>query len=302
MPGAPLAIPTPTVGAGRFGILAPRTQERGIMSAFWTNFLSAFARGLPRADDLAGALMRVLQALAVVALTLLAARTLKRWSSRLLARSRISPNVLALAGNAVFVLVLVLGISWLLGVFGASWTAVVASLSVVTVAISLSLQDVLKNLVAGVYLLLEQPFKIGDEISVKGVSGEIEGIDIRTTIIRTGDGEQVLVPNTIVFTEVLTNRSAYNTRKVSLRLEAVRAAFEELDRIVKETLAPFEAIERAPAPRVTIQAVETESVTIGIDFWQRGPVSVVPDLLPRLRAKFPEAKITILASGDSLAR
>lgn len=272
------------------------------MGAFWNNFASALLRGLPRAEDLARALIQFIQVVVVIAVTLLAARTIKGWSSKILGRSRVSPNVLALAGNAVFILVLVLGVSWLLGLFGASWTAVVAGLSVVTVAISLSLQDVLKNLVAGVYLLLEQPFKIGDEISVKGVSGEIEGIDFRSTIIRTSDGEQVLVPNTIVFTEVLTNRSAYDTRRVSLRLEAVQASFQDLNRLVNDALAPFDAIERSPAPRVTIQAVEVGATTIGIDFWQRGPSSVLQAVLPRLRVAFPEAKITIVAAGDAPPR
>lgn len=269
------------------------------MGAFWESFSSALLRGLPRADDLARAVIQLVQVIIVVALTLLAARTIKNWSSRILGRSRISPNVIALAGNGAFVIMLLLGVSWLLGLFGASWTAVVASLSVVTVAISLSLQDVLKNLVAGVYLLLEQPFKIGDTIGVRGVSGQIEGIDIRSTIIRTAEGERVLIPNTIVFTEVLTNRSAYNARKVSLRLEAVQAAFQDLSRLVNETLAPFEAVERSPAPRVTIQAVEANVTTIGIDFWQRGTDSVLAEVLPRFRETFPEAKITIVASGDA---
>lgn len=271
------------------------------MANFWNTFVTALYRGLPNGEDLAHFLIRLVQIIVVMSVSLVLARVIKNWATQLLGRSRISANVIALAGNGIFVLILLLGVSWLLGVFGASWTAVVASLSVVTVALSLSLQDVLKNLVAGVYLLLEQPFKIGDQVAVKGITGEVEGIDIRTTIIRTSDGLKVLVPNTIVFTEVVTNQSAYDTRKVSLQLQGVRAAFQDLNHLVNDALAPFDAIEHSPAPRVKIQALDNGQATVAVDYWQRGDAPLLPQVLDRLRAAFPEAKITILASGESPA-
>jgi small conductance mechanosensitive channel len=196
------------------------------------------------------------------------------------------------------VLMIVLGLTWWLGVIGASWTAVVASLSIVTVALGLALQDVLKNLVAGIYVLLEQPFKIGDQIAVKGVAGKVEGIDIRTTIIRTNDGLQVLVPNSIVFTDILTNRSAYDTHRVSLQLQGIRTAFQDLNRLVNEALDPFEEVARTPAPLVKIQSVEDSSATVTVDYWQRGAAPIVPEVLASLRATFPEAKITVVSTGD----
>ena len=268
------------------------------MADFWRNFLEALYRGLPKSAELARFLIGLVEVIVIVAVSLLLARLVKNWASRLLGRARVSANVLALAGNTAFVLVILIGVTVLLGVFGASWAAVVASLSVVTVAVSVALQDVLKNLVAGVYILLEQPFKIGDQIAVKGISGQVEGIDIRTTIIRTDEGLQVLIPNNIVFSDILTNRSAYDTRKVSLQLQDIRVPFTDLSRLVNDALAHFEEIDHAPAPQVKLKAIENGSATVTLDYWQRGSAPILPDVLARLHDVFPDADITIISSGD----
>lgn len=249
--------------------------------------------------SLADFLVDLLLVLLIVTITLFVGRRVKSWSARIMGRSRVNPNVINLAGNAAFVVTILLGLSWLLSLFGADWTAIVASLSVITVAIGLSVQDVLRNLVAGVYLLLEQPFKIGDEIAVKGITGAVEGIDIRTTVLRTDDGLQVLVPNSLVFTEVVTNRSAYNTRRVSLQLTEVTTSFKDLNHLVNEALRDFEDIDHTPAPRVTIKSVNNGASTLTVEYWQRGSAPILPAVLARLKETFPEADITVTATGDA---
>ncbi len=264
---------------------------------FWRSFREGLVRALPRGADFAALLVQIGQVLIITAITLFVARQVKNWVARLLGRSWISPNLIALAGNGAFVLTVVIGVTWLLRTLGATSTAIVTSLSVITVAIGLSVQDILRNLVAGVYLLLEQPFKIGDEIAVKGIAGEVEGIDIRTTILRTDEGLQVLVPNSVVFTEVVTNRSAYDTRRVALVLREVETPFKDLNRLVREALRPFEEIAHTPAPRVTIQGVNDGSSTVAVEYWQRGSAPILPDVLARLKEAFPEADIAVTATG-----
>jgi small-conductance mechanosensitive channel len=264
-----------------------------LLRDFWESFQTGLRNGLPGGNDLARFLIQLLKVVIIGGITLYFARQVKHFAGRLLGRSRIAPNVIALSGNGVFVLALLLGFSWLLAALGASWTAVIASLSVATVALSLSLQDVLKNFVAGVYLLLEQPFKIGDQLVVKGVSGQVEGIEIRTTILRTEEGLQVLIPNNVIFTEVLTNRSAYNTRRVALQLANVSAPFADLSRLVNEALGEFEQIERTPAPKLTIQKVNGDTTTLSVEYWQHGEGAPLSAVLARLRETFHGADITV---------
>lgn len=274
----------------------------GALREAWDNFRAQLWDRLPKADDWAVLLLAVVQVLVITAIALFLARRIRNWVALLLGRSRISPNLIALAGNSAFILVILLGVTGLLRVFGADWTVLVASLSIVTVAIGLALQDLLRNLVAGVYILLEHPFKICDRIDVKGITGEVEGIDIRTTILRTDEGLQVLVPNTIVFTEIVTNRSAYDTRRVALQLEDVRTPFKDLSRLVTDALAPFDEIEGTPAPKATIQKLNDDgTMAVLIEYWQRGAPPILPEVLARLQNVFPEADITVTTAGDAAA-
>src|SRR6185295_11801654 len=106
----------------------------------------------------------------------------------------------------VFVTVLTIGVLTALGAMGIPWTTVIALASVLGLAASLAMQDVLKNFVAGVYLLVERPFRIGEWIKVREFLGSVETIDIRTTVLCTEDGTAVMVPNAILFAEIISNR------------------------------------------------------------------------------------------------
>ena len=264
-----------------------------LLRDFWASFRTGLLNGLPGGNDLAQFLLQVLKFVLIGALTLYVAQRCKRWAGRLLGRSRIAPNVIALSANGVFALVLLLGLSWLLAALGASWTAVLASLSVATVALSLSLQDLLRNFVAGVYLLVEQPFKVGDQLIVRTVSGQVEGIELRTTILRTEDGQQVLIPNNVIFTEILTNRSTYDSRRVALQLGNVAASFDDLNGLVAAALADFEQIARTPTPKLTIQKVNGDTATLTVEYWQRGAGAPLSAVLAKLRETFPGAEITV---------
>jgi small conductance mechanosensitive channel len=110
-----------------------------------------------------------------------------------------------LLGRLGYFAVLTLGILLILPIFGLSATAVVATLGVLGLAISLAMQDVLKNIFAGMYLLVERPFRPGDLLKVRDFVGTVESVDLRTTTLRA-DGEVIYVPNAILFSEILVNR------------------------------------------------------------------------------------------------
>jgi small-conductance mechanosensitive channel len=92
-------------------------------------------------------------------------------------------------------------------VFGVSPAALVTAIGVLGLAASLALQDLLKNFCAGVYLLFERPFRIGDEIAVRDYRGRVADIGIRVTSLHTEERLEVLIPNAIVLSEVVVNRS-----------------------------------------------------------------------------------------------
>jgi len=146
------------------------------------------------------------QALVVAALTLFVGRRARDLVRRSLKRTRADPGVVLLLGQLAYFAVLGLGAIWVLAILNVSSTGIVATLGVASLAVSLSLQDVLKNLVAGLYLLVEKPFRPGERLIVRTFDGVVESVDARTTTLRTSTGERVLIPNAILFAEVLVNR------------------------------------------------------------------------------------------------
>ena len=104
-----------------------------------------------------------------------------------------------------------------LGILGVNSTGLVTVAGAVGLAFSLAIQDILKNFFSGVYLLLERPFRVGDTIRVKEQQGVVENIGVRTTELRTPENVQVLVPNAVVFAEVVTNHFARAAAEVEPR-------------------------------------------------------------------------------------
>lgn len=120
-------------------------------------------------------------------------------------------------------------------------TGILTLLSAFTVAIGLSLQDVMKNFFSGLFMLAEKPFSVGDRVSVRNQEGTVQGIDIRTTMLRTDDGSLLMVPNSMMFTEILRNESRFNMRTVRYNITTSMAA-DEIEQKVAEITRQIEGL------------------------------------------------------------
>lgn len=112
-----------------------------------------------------------------------------------------------LIGRVIDIVIIGLGVATILDTIGVPLTTFVTVLGVAGLGVSLAMQDILKSFVAGTYLLFERPFRIGDEISVKDQRGVVEHIGIRTTLLRNADNVQIIIPNAVVFAEMVANRT-----------------------------------------------------------------------------------------------
>jgi small conductance mechanosensitive channel len=107
-----------------------------------------------------------------------------------------------LLGQLVQTAVVVLGCLIALSVIAPSFHAadLVKMLGIGSVAIGFAFQNILQNFLAGILLLLHEPFRLGDLITVNGLEGRVEDIQTRATIINTPDGHKVVIPNAVLFT------------------------------------------------------------------------------------------------------
>jgi len=143
--------------------------------------------------------------IALVALVVL--RLGLNWTGSAMRRQRVDTGTQILIKRALVVGGTVIAVLMVLGTLGISSAALVTVAGAVGLAFSLATQDILKNFFSGIYLLLERPFRVGDTIRVKEQQGVVENIGVRTTLLRTPENVQVLVPNAVVFAEVVTNHT-----------------------------------------------------------------------------------------------
>ena len=155
-----------------------------------------------------------LQSALVLIVSFIGVRLALNWASAAMHRARVDLGTQILVKRGLLIAWLLVTLLIVLGILGVNPAGLVAVAGAVGLAFSLALQDILKNFFSGVYLLLERPFRVGDTIRVKDQLGVVENIGVRTTLLRTSDNVQVLVPNATVFGEVITNHT-YATPPVS---------------------------------------------------------------------------------------
>jgi small-conductance mechanosensitive channel len=257
------------------------------------SFWQALIEYIKPAETAAGFLINIILTILIILVGLTLARWGKQRIVRAVARPQVSGNLAVLLGNAAFIGVIIITALLALRPFGLDATALVTVLGVSTVAIGLALQDMLKNLFAGVYLLLEHPFRIGDTIVVDNREGEVESIEIRTTVLRMRDGTQALVPNAVVLATTVMNRTAYPTRRVSIKVAGVTEDLEAINERVKAALADHPDLAQTPAPQVHVAAIDDGKKTVNVDLWRRADRDLPPSVLPALQAAFPGASVSI---------
>lgn len=145
--------------------------------------------------------------LIVVASYVLGRLSRKLVSDRLLARTHLSLGVRYMLGRFTGYLVLVLGALVAMQTIGIRATTLTAFGAALGVGIGFGLQDIVKNFVAGLVILIERPFQVGDRIEIDKVAAEVWEIRARATVLRTNDDVHLIVPNSRFITDTVVNRS-----------------------------------------------------------------------------------------------
>jgi small conductance mechanosensitive channel len=235
---------------------------------------------------------RTFWALLVAVVALLIARAVRGVTMRALARNRAQANVTVLLGNLAQLTVIGIGLLLILAIYtqGAfGW--ILTSFSVIGIVIGLSLQDILKNFFAGVWVLVERPFRIGDSIEVTGYSGTVEEISFRTTQLRTDDGREVIVPNGTFMTSAVVNLTRFPTRRAAawLMLPAEEKAVSLED--IRAALAKAEGVAADPPPAVELRSVSDGKAQYLGTFWAANRDAALAAALRALRARFPQGDV-----------
>jgi small-conductance mechanosensitive channel len=262
--------------------------------------LATLARSKTLGPDLASLALRIGASLLVFACMLGFGRLIQRIIELRLIHSHISRNLVLLTGRLAYITSLIIGGIVILALWSASIVLPVALVGALTVALTLALQDVLRNLVSGIYLLLEHPFVIGDKITLTPYTGRIEDIQIRYTSLRTEDNERVLIPNSMLFTSAVVNLSAYDISRgvvlVSVS-EAEEDGIQASENEIRATLESFAEIRQDPPPQIIVNGAGAGKLQLQVIFWlptnEPGPVEeLYSRVIAQLHARVQGAEVS----------
>ncbi len=233
------------------------------------------------------------------------ARTIQRLTVRNLGENRIDVNIRTLIGRIFYFIVLTFVFFWILTIWNVSLTFPVAAIGVVTVAIGVSLQDILKDLVAGFYILVERPFHIGDQISTFNTIeyvGTVQDIQLRATKLRLVSGEEVTIPNSLVFGTIVVNNTFYGERRATITatLPVEEYVKDETAEQILSAIKELKNVPEKPEPALFLSNYTATTVTLTIRFWiNLGELSTVSDVMYTLHKLLPNAELVVKESaGD----
>ncbi|MGY6551038.1 MAG: mechanosensitive ion channel family protein [Erythrobacter sp.] len=236
-------------------------------------------------------------ALLVLAIGVFLARTLSRTAEKALTSSdRLDPTVSKFLSNVVRYVLWAIVLVTVLTQFGVQTTTIIAALGGLALAVGLALQGTLSNVAAGVMILLQRPFHVGESITAGNVEGTIMGIGLFTTEVIQFDGRYMMVPNNELWNKPILNWSRMPRRRMDVVLGISYS--DNMEQARRELLDIANADERVlddPEPVVFVASLGDSSVNMCLRVWCETAefIKLNWHLTEAAKARFDEVGITI---------
>lgn len=230
------------------------------------------------ANDAIAILPSIVIAAVVFLVFLVLASVLQKVVGKLSAKVTDDASLQSLFGTTTRVIVIVFGVfAAAATVFpGLSAGDLIGVLGLTSVAIGFAFKDIFQNFLAGVLILAQRPFHIGDQIVTNDFEGTVEKINIRSTEIRTYDGQLVILPNGSIYINPVTVRTAFPLRRTTFA--AGIGYDEDIDtarQVIYDALADCDDVVDDPAPQVYVSAHDSSSVNFDVRYWTKPQIADV---------------------------
>lgn len=241
-------------------------------------------------------IMPVIFALLILFFGRIVARIISKIVVRVMKRAKLDETLVHFLGNFTFMTMMVFVVLAALERVGVKTTSFLAVLGAAGLAIGLAFKDSLSNFSSGLMMLIFRPFKVGDFVEAGGTAGIVELINIFTTQMRTPDNKLIIVPNSKITADNITNFTAKDTRRMDLvfgvgygdDLKLVQSTLEAI-------LAADERILEDPAPTIGLLELGDSSVNFAVRPWVKTAAywDVYFDLMRTVKDRFDQVGISI---------
>ena len=249
-------------------------------------------------DGFVGKLPTIIFAIILLIIGIFLSKLTVKLMGKALDKSKLDLTINHFIKSAIKIVLYVLLVTVILTLLGAPTTSIITVIGTAGVAIGLALQNSLANIAGGFLILIAKPFKVGNYISVSGVEGTVETINILCTKLRTLDNKAVFIPNGTASNAVLTNVTEADKRRV----DNIFSISYDAD-YKKAVGAIYKALHKIPKildtdghkPFVRMCAHSASSIDIAVRVWCRTSDywDVYFDVIEHIRMEFIEEGIEI---------
>ncbi len=197
--------------------------------------------------------------------------------------------------NLVRAALMVILIIATIGALGIQTTSFIAVFGAAGLAVGLALQGSLSNFASGVLIVLFRPYRVGDFVEAAGISGVVEQVQILSTVLKTGDNKQIIVPNSQIMDSIITNYSTHETRRVDMVIGV--GYDDDIDKVrstLQDLIAADERILDDPAPKIAVSELADSSVNFIVRPWVKSEDywSVMFELTEAIKKRFDQEGIS----------
>ena len=191
---------------------------------------------------------------------------------RVMARTRADPAAHEIAARLSKYVLLGLGLVMAASQLGINVGALLAGVGILGLAVGLAAQESLSNLVAGLTILWDRPFRIGDNVTVSGTFGRVQEIGLRATRIRTVEQLDAILPNKEIINQEIVNHTLNPMMRLGIPLGiAYKEDTREARKVLLAAVKGHELLLEKPEPKLVVTALADSSVNLELRVWLRDP-------------------------------
>jgi len=212
--------------------------------------------------------LKLVLAIVVLVIGLMIIRAITKGATKMMKKADVDASLVPFLRSLISITLKVLLIISIMSMVGIQMTSFIAVLGAAGLAVGLALQGTLQNFAGGVIILLFKPYKVGDYITTQGFSGTVKEIQIFTTILTTPDNQTVIIPNSPIAVNALTNYSTQETRRVDFTFGIGYS--DDIDKartVIMKLINQDERILKDPEPLVKIANLGDSSVDFATRVW-----------------------------------
>lgn len=223
-------------------------------------WLLSFAENLPN----------IIMAFAIIILFYLLSSFISKWAKNALGKARLHASFKIMLISLLRIFIIVFGVFFALGIVGLDKTvmSLMAGVGVIGLALGFAFKDLASNLISGIFIAIQNPFDIGDTIKINNITGVVEVIRLRDTVLNAGNGQKIYIPNKTFMEEALYNFSQSAEKRFDLEISvSYDDNLEDVVETLKKDLSSLKGQKKGKDVVVKIKEFRMNAVLLEINLW-----------------------------------